>query len=127
MRGAAGVFVGGAMLLIGMATVMSTAAYAIDPIGEACKSSPNSPLCKSKSEADKGEQLMRNVVNTLLFLLGIVSTIMIIIGGMRYTTANGDSNQIQAAKSTVMYSVIGLIVAIAASVIVNFVVDRFAG
>ena len=71
--------------------------------------------------------LIRNVINILLWAIGIVSVIMIIIGGFRYVTSNGDSSQVTAAKNTIMYSVIGLIIAIFAYAIVNFVVFRVGG
>ncbi len=75
-----------------------------------------------------GDQLrgaIRDVVNVLLFLIAAVSVIMIIIGGIRYTISNGDSGQITSAKNTILYAVIGLIVALLAYAIVNFVVDAF--
>ena len=65
--------------------------------------------------------LIRNVINILLWAIGIVSVIMIIIGGIRYATSNGDSNQVTAAKNTIMYAVIGLVIAIFAYAIVKFV------
>jgi glucose uptake protein GlcU len=65
-----------------------------------------------------------NVANILVFLVGSVSVIMIIIGGLRYVTSNGDSKQTEAAKNTVLYAVIGLIVAIVAYAIVDFVVKN---
>jgi multisubunit Na+/H+ antiporter MnhB subunit len=64
-------------------------------------------------------------VNVLLFVLGSIAVIMIIIGGIRYTTSNGEASQIKSAKDTIMYAVIGLVVAILAYSIVNFVVDQF--
>ena len=67
------------------------------------------------------DTLIRNVINILLWAIGIVSVIMIIIGGIRYATSNGDSNQVTAAKNTIMYAVIGLVIAIFAYAIVNFV------
>ena len=73
------------------------------------------------------DTLIRNVINILLWAIGIVSVIMIIIGGFRYVTSNGDSSQVTAAKNTIMYSVIGLIIAIFAYAIVNFVVFRVGG
>ena len=73
------------------------------------------------------DTLIRNVINILLWAIGIVSVIMIIIGGFRYVTSNGDSSQVTAAKNTIMYSVIGLIIAIFAYGIVNFVVFRVGG
>ncbi len=65
------------------------------------------------------------VTNILLFLIGLVAVIMIIIGGIRYTTSNGDASQTKAAKDTILYSVVGLIVAIMAYAIVRWVVDAF--
>lgn len=65
------------------------------------------------------------VVNILLFLLGAIAVIMIIIGGIRYATANGDQSAVTSAKNTILYAVIGLIVAILAYAIVNFVLDAF--
>ena len=71
--------------------------------------------------------LIKKVVNLLLWAIGIVSVIMIIIGGIRYATSNGDSNQVSAAKNTIMYAVIGLVIAIFAYAIVNFVLLQTAG
>jgi hypothetical protein len=61
----------------------------------------------------------------LLFLLGAVAVVMIVIGGMKYTTSNGDSAAITSAKNTILYSVVGLVIAIMAYAIVNFVVAAF--
>ncbi len=65
------------------------------------------------------------IINFLLVAIGIVSVIMIIIGGFRYTLSNGDENSVRAAKDTILYAVIGLIVAILSFVIVNFVLGVF--
>lgn len=67
----------------------------------------------------------KNVANVLLYILGAIAVIMIIYGGIRYVTSGGDSSSIKAAKDTILYSVIGLIVAILAFAIVNFVVTSF--
>lgn len=71
-----------------------------------------------------GERI-RTVVNILLYILGAIAVVMIVIGGVRYTTSNGDSSAIKGAKDTILYAIIGLIVAILAYAIVNFVVDAF--
>lgn len=68
-----------------------------------------------------------NIINIMLYALGAIAVIMIIIGGIRYTTSNGDSNGIQSAKNTILYAVAGLVVAILAYAIVNFVVSNLLG
>ena len=73
------------------------------------------------------EDQIKQITNVLLFLLGAIAVIMIIIGGIRYATSNGDSGSIKSAKDTILYAVIGLIVAILAYAIVNFVITSFSG
>ena len=68
--------------------------------------------------------LLESIINILLFIIGAIAVIMIIIGGIKYTTSNGDQAQVTSAKNTIMYSVVGLVVAIMAYSIVNFVVKQ---
>lgn len=96
---------------------------AINPFPD-CSSNPDTEVCKAAG-SDNAESLIQQVINLLLFIIGTVAVIMIVIGGIKYTTSNGDSNRVTSAKNTVLYSVIGLAVAILASVIVNTVLDQF--
>lgn len=63
------------------------------------------------------------IVNVLLFLIGAISVIMLIYGGIRYTISGGNSANVTAAKNTIMYAIIGLIVAFLAFAIVNWVLQ----
>lgn len=66
---------------------------------------------------------VKNIINILLFVVGAVSVVMIIIGGLRYATSAGDQSNVKAAKDTILYSVVGLVIAFLAFAIVNFVID----
>lgn len=70
--------------------------------------------------------MIKRVVNILLFVLGAVAVIVIIIGGIRYVVSGGDTGAMTGAKNTILYAVIGLVVAILAYAIVNFVLGAFA-
>lgn len=70
--------------------------------------------------------IFKTVTNVLLFLIGAVSVIMLIVGGIRYVLSGGDSTAVTAAKNTILYAIIGIIVALLAYAIVNFVVTSFA-
>ena len=78
----------------------------------------------ASGEASLGERI-QIIVNILLFILGAVAVVMIVIGGIKYTTSNGDSSAVTSAKNTILYSVVGLVVAILAYAIVNFVLNAF--
>ena len=66
------------------------------------------------------------ITNVLLFIIGAIAVIMIVIGGLRYVISGGDSGQITAAKNTILYAIVGIIVAILAYAAVNFVIGSFA-
>jgi hypothetical protein len=66
-----------------------------------------------------------SITNILMFILGSIAVIMIVVGGLRFVTSNGDPKQAEAARNTILYSVIGLVVAMLAYAIVNFVAGKF--
>jgi len=70
--------------------------------------------------------MIKTIVNVLLFILGAIAVVMIIIGGIRYTTSNGDAGSVKGAKDTILYAVVGLVVAILAYAIVNFVISSLS-
>ncbi len=67
------------------------------------------------------------ISNVMLFLIGAISVIMLIIGGIRYVVSGGDSTAVQAAKNTILYAIVGIVVALLAYAVVNFVISSFAG
>lgn len=68
------------------------------------------------------KNLVKNILNILSWVIGVVSVVMIIIGGFRYIISSGDSGQVQSAKNTILYAVVGLVIVIFAQVIVRFVI-----
>ena len=69
--------------------------------------------------------IIKKIVNLLLYVIGAVSVIMIVVGGIKYVVSNGDSSAVTSAKNTIFYAVIGVIVALLAYAIVNFVISAF--
>ena len=67
--------------------------------------------------------VFKQVTNTILYIVGIIAVIMLIIGGIRYVVSGGDSKKVTDAKNTILYAIIGLVIAFLAFAIVNFVVS----
>ncbi len=63
------------------------------------------------------------ITNTVLYIVGIVSVIMLIYGGLRYVISGGDNKKVTDAKNTILYAIIGLIISILSFAIVNFVIN----
>lgn len=85
----------------------------------------------AKADGQSGELfgkdgIFTKITNTALFLIGAVSVLMLIYGGIRYTLSAGDSKAVTDAKNTILYAIIGIIVALLAFAIVNFVLESLA-
>ena len=71
--------------------------------------------------------LISNVMNWLLGLTGVLAVIGFVISGILYLTAAGDEEQIEKAKTVMMYAIIGLVVALVGLIIVNAVFGLTGG
>lgn len=69
--------------------------------------------------------LVKKIIDFMLWLVVIIAVIMIIVGGIKYATSAGDSNKVTSAKNTIIYAALGLVVAIFAWAIVNWVTTLF--
>jgi len=68
--------------------------------------------------------IISTTINIFSILVGVVSVIMIIVGGFRYITSGGDSSNVSSAKNTIIYAIIGLVVVALAQFIVQFVLNK---
>ena len=68
--------------------------------------------------------IITNVINVLLGIVGVVAIIMVIVGALRMVLSAGNEKTVADARNTILYAVIGLIVAILAFAIVNFITGR---
>lgn len=87
----------------------------------ACEVSPDSSLCADE-RANKTDYraVIKNIVNILLYIIGAVAVIMVIVGGLRYVISAGNQQAVAGAKNTIVYSAVGLLVAVLAYAIVNW-------
>jgi len=62
-----------------------------------------------------------NTIKLLMILIGSLSVIFIIIGGLQMVGSNGDPKNFARGRETVLYSVVGIVVAVSAYAIVSFI------
>lgn len=70
--------------------------------------------------------VLTTIVNILLFVAGALSVVMIIVGGLRYAISAGNPSTVTAAKNTILYAIVGLVVALLAYAAINFVINTLA-
>ncbi len=68
----------------------------------------------------------QTIADTLVFIIGAVAVIFLIIGGLRYVVSNGDPKNVSAAKDTILYAIIGIVVAIVSFAVVSFVITTLS-
>jgi hypothetical protein len=122
-------FAAGVLLLAVLPLVTSQPVFAdciSDPTSAGCPCALNSSsaACQDLSKPDGLSNILKNATNIVLFIAGALAVIMIIYGSIRFMTAHGNEKQVESARLIVTYSVIGLIIAILAYALVNFVLSN---
>src|SRR5258708_5895994 len=94
---------------------------------------PNTLTIDSGASCSKGDSAKDNlfgtggvfqvVANTLIFMVGAIAVIFLIIGGLRYVISNGDSKAVEGAKNTILYAIVGIVVAVISFALVQFVIN----
>lgn len=125
----------GIALLVGLAGMVPVvAAHAASNSQSVCegsggtwKANKDAPSGGECTSADNRTVLgtIQQLTDVLIFIVGAIAVLMIIIGGLRYITSSGDQAGLKSAKDTILYSVIGIIVAFMAYAIVHFIFGAF--
>lgn len=71
--------------------------------------------------------IVRRIINIMLYAVGVISVIMLIFGGFRYVISGGQKEAVTSAKNTILYAIVGLLVAIFAYAIIKFVIGAAIG
>ena len=64
------------------------------------------------------------IIKLLMTLIGMLSIVFIIVGGIQMTLSTGNAAHVKSARETVIYAVVGLVVAISAYALVSFITGR---
>jgi hypothetical protein len=80
--------------------------------------------CTDPEAEESVNNLITTAINIISVVVGVVAVVMIIWGGFKYITSGGDSGNISAAKNTILFAIVGLIIVALAQIIVRFVLSR---
>lgn len=117
-----------ALVTTGLGALSSLPAHAACKVDDGISGALQDDCSRGKGQAkelDGNQGIITTIINTMLFIVGLLAVIMIIYAGIRFVTAHGDEKQVTGARQTIIYSVVGLIVAIVAYALVNWVFTQF--
>lgn len=119
------------IVIVGLMLAPALPAVAVDVFDEACRNTPNASACRDDRVQTTNDNsifgpdgVLTKVARLIAVVVGIAAVIMIIIGGFKYVISSGDPNNIKSAKDTIMYAIIGMIVAASTQSIVLLVLER---
>ena len=92
------------LTLIGLPMILTHAVFADSPAG-----------------VDQVESFIRNVIQVIAGLAGLVATGFFVLGGFGYITSSGNPEHLAKAKRTLIHSGLGLAIVIGAFVISNII------
>ena len=109
--------------------------YAVDVIDPVCQNADPHNLPDVCEENDPSQTIDDNAivgpngiltkaVQTIVYITGLASVLLVVIGGLKYVLSTGDPNSTQSAKNTILYAMIGVGIATVAQVLVLFVLNR---
>lgn len=75
--------------------------------------------CASKTKTI--DMAFSNAANLIIGLVGALAIIFIIYAGIQFAMSSGNAKQVQTAKSTLTYAIIGLVLSISAYAIVSYI------
>lgn len=70
--------------------------------------------------------ILMGIFDILLFIAGVLAVVMIIWGGFKLLTSDGEPQKIAAARTTLFNALVGMVIAVIASQIVGFIAGGLA-
>jgi hypothetical protein len=87
----------------------------------------DSGSCHPGADSGKSlEQTVTSLINILSIAVGVVAVIMLVVGGFRFVVSAGNDSAVSAAKNTIVYAIVGLVIVALAQIIVHFVLGNVA-
>jgi len=111
--------------VVGAGLFMMTPAMAVScPSGSAREDENVNSLAECNvTKDDSLWPTINGIINVVLGVLAVVAVVMIIMGGVSYITSAGDAAKVKKGRDTILYGVIGLVIALLSFAIVNFILN----
>lgn len=108
------------------------ASAATDPYEDVCSTArgKNSPVCQNEARSDNSnpiagpDGILMSVTNIVALIAGAAAVLVIIISGLQFITAGGDSAAVSKARNAIIYAVIGIAVILLARTIIAFILSN---
>jgi len=102
--------------------VLNTSCNGQDASSSVCKD--NNSATNAPNPIFGADGIMTRAIDILSYIIGIVAVVLVIVSALRMVMSGGDPNTVGSARSAIIYSLVGLVIAVIAQGIVVFVLKR---
>ncbi len=117
------------VLALGVAGLGRNVAYAEDVCSQCASGTFSKEVCEAAgcNTTATAPNVVINIINIALGIIGVVAVFVVMIGGVMYAVSAGDIGRMTTGKNMILYGLIGLVVALLAFAVVNFVSSAVFG
>lgn len=106
--------------ILGLVVALGSVAI-VKFISGGIQGSNNTPGALNLPFAQINNAQVNNIVSMVFALAGAITVLFIIIGAIKYTTSQGNANDVQKGKDIIVYALVGLVFVIFSFTIVQFI------
>lgn len=112
------------------ALIFPVGVHAVDLNSEACQGITNSAVCNDANAGKTDNPLfgrngaLTRVISVLSMVLAVIAVIVLVIAGIRFAVSQGNSQSVSNVRNTVIYAIVGLVVAALAQALVQLVLTK---
>ncbi len=103
-------------------------AVELEPVGSLKDNCPNGQTClKNPLGVENVQDLIGQVINAILGVVGSLALLMFVYGGLTWMTAAGNEEKIKKGKGILMWATIGLVVIFTSYAVLRFIISVLQG
>ena len=123
------------LAFLSLLTILLLPSYSVlaaEVLSPACEKAPQSVACQGNQQSQSPTNnsiygpngIIIKASNILTLVVGIAAVVIIIIAGLQYILSSGDANKIRQSRDTIIYAIVGIVVALSARIIISFFIGR---
>jgi len=92
----------------------------------ACTDVSGLPKCDTGlPNATANSANLTHLLQVLFAIFGAVAVLMVVIGALNFINSEGDPKKAADARGTMIYALVGIVIAVSAEIVVSFVLGYF--
>ena len=107
-----------------MTGVVTTLQSLVGVVAAQCQSATGLSCNTNLPQTPADGTTISSVLTFVFATIAVLSVLMIVIAGLRFVTSSGNPQETAKARNTIIYAVLGLVIALAAQSLVDLVVNK---